>query len=216
MSWTFTTLKTAIQDYTQNTESTFVTNLPNFIKTTEERILKQVDLDYFRKNVTGSLSSGNKFLQLPDDYLSSFSLSYTNSDGDTEFLLPKDVNFIQTYSPKGNSSTGSPKYYGVFDISNLIVGPTPDSNYDTELHYYYRPTSITATSDGTSWLGTNAPDAMLYGALGEAYIFMKGDDDLFKLYLARFQESLLRLKDYGEARENSDAYRQGLVSARRT
>ena len=216
MSWTFTTLKNAIQDYTQNTESTFVNNLNNFIITTEERILKQVDLDYFRKNVTGTMSTGNKFLQVPDDYLASFSLSFTNSDAETEFLLQKDVNFLQTFTPKGTTTTGNPRYYALFDVSNFILAPTPSSDFSTELHYYYRPTSITATSDGTSWLGTNAQDAMLYGALCEAYTFMKGDDDIFKIYLDRFQESLLRLKDYGEARENSDAYRQGLVSARRT
>jgi|TARA_E500000305_G_scaffold49516_1_gene38691 hypothetical protein len=216
MSWTLTTLKNAVQDYTQNTETTFVNNLNNFIITTEERILKQVDLDYFRKNVTGSMSTGNKFLQVPDDYLASFSLSFTNSDAETQFLLQKDVNYIQTFTPKGNTTTGDPRFYALFDVSNFILAPTPSGDFTTELHYYYRPTSITATSDGTSWLGTNAQDAMLYGTLCEAYTFMKGDDDLFKIYLARFQESLLRLKDYGEARENSDAYRQGLVSTRRT
>jgi hypothetical protein len=131
-------------------------------------------------------------------------------------LFKKDVNYIQTFTPKGNTTTGNPRFYALFDVSNFILAPTPSDDFATELHYYYRPTSITATSDGTSWLGTNAQDAMLYGTLCEAYTFMKGDDDLFKIYLARFQESLLRLKDYGEARENSDAYRQGLVSTRRT
>ena len=161
MSWTLTTLKNAVQDYTQNTETTFVNNLNNFIITTEERILKQVDLDYFRKNVTGSMSTGNKFLQVPDDYLASFSLSFTNSDAETQFLLQKDVNYIQTFTPKGNTTTGDPRFYAFFDVSNFILAPTPSGDFTTELHYYYRPTSITATSDGTSWLGTNAQDAML-------------------------------------------------------
>ena len=173
MSWTLTTLKNAVQDYTQNTETTFVNNLNNFIITTEERILKQVDLDYFRKNVTGSMSTGNKFLQVPDDYLASFSLSFTNSDAETQFLLQKDVNYIQTFTPKGNTTTGDPRFYALFDVSNFILAPTPSGDFTTELHYYYRPTSITATSDGTSWLGTNAQDAMLYGTLCEAYTFMK-------------------------------------------
>lgn len=216
MSFTLTTLKQSIQDWTENDETTFVNELDFIIKNAEERIFKSVDLDYFRKNVTGSMSTGNKFLQVPDDYLASFSLSFTNSDAETQFLLQKDVNYIQTFTPKGNTTTGDPRFYALFDVSNFILAPTPSGDFTTELHYYYRPTSITATSDGTSWLGTNAQDAMLYGTLCEAYTFMKGDDDLFKIYLARFQESLLRLKDYGEARENSDAYRQGLVSTRRT
>ena len=216
MSFTYAQLKTAIQDYTDNAETTFVNHLNDFIKASEEKIFKSVDLDYFRKNVTSALTQSDQYLTIPNDYLASFSLSFTNSDAETEFLLQKDVNFLQTFTPKGTTTTGNPRYYALFDVSNFILAPTPSSDFSTELHYYYRPTSITATSDGTSWLGTNAQDAMLYGALCEAYTFMKGDDDIFKIYLARFQESLLRLKDYGEARENSDAYRQGLVSARRT
>ena len=141
---------------------------------------------------------------------------YCRRNANAEFLLQKDVNFLQSYTPKGNTTTGEPRYYALFDVSNFILAPTPNNDFATELHYYYRPTSITATASGTSWLGTNAQDAMLYGTLCEAYTFMKGEDNLFKIYLARFQESLLRLKDYGEARENSDAYRQGLVSSRRT
>ena len=158
MSYTFTTLKTAIQDYTQNTETTFVSNLSGFIKNAEERIFKEVDLDYFRKNATGTMASGNQYLAMPTDYLASFSLSFTDGSSDKKFLLQKDVNFLQTYTPN-SSTSGEPLYYSPFDYQNFILAPTPDSNYSTELHYYYRPTSITASGDGTSWLGTNAPDA---------------------------------------------------------
>lgn len=215
MSFTFTTLKQAIQDFTENTETSFVNNLSVFITTAEERILKAVDLDFFRKNVTATAGQNGKYVSMPTDYLASFSLSYTNSSGDQDFLLLKDVNFLQTFWPDA-SVTGSPKYYAVFDVNNFLIAPTPDANYNLELHYYYRPTSITASGDGTSWLGTNAPNTLLYGSLVEAYIYMKGEADVVQLYEGRFQESISRLKNYGEGVENTDAYRNGLVRVQRT
>ena len=135
MTYTLTTLRQAIQDYVENDETTFINNLNNFIENTEERILKLVDLDYFRKNVTASVASGNKFLALPSDYLATFSLSIINS-GSNEFLLQKDVNFLQEYAPDP-TVTGVPKYYGLFDVDNLILAPTPNQVYTAELHYYY-------------------------------------------------------------------------------
>ena len=214
MSFTYTELQQAIQDYTENSETTFVNNLDNIIRNTEERILKLVDLDLFRKNVTANMTSGDKFLSSPSDYLSSFSLSYTDGSGNTEFLLQKDVNFLQEFAPDP-TATGSPKYYAQFDIDNFLLAPTPNSNYAVELHYYYRPASITG-SGGTSWLGENAPDCLLYGCLVEAYTFMKGEADMMQAYEARFAECISRLKNYGEGRENNDAYRQGLVRIKQT
>ena len=284
MSFTLTTLKSAIQDYSENSETTFVNNLREFIRATENRIFKSVDFEVFRKNVTSATTSSDRFLSVPDDYLASFSLSITNSSN-IEFLLEKDVNFIQEYNPN-SSTTGAPKYYARFDVDNFILAPTPDSNYSVELHYYYRPTSladstieltvasssslavdevITGASSGatatiqskndstnkltiivpttaftsgetvtggttgassaisaissdttTTWLSTNARNAMLYGALYEAYIFMKGEQDVLVMYEKRFNEELMRLKDLGEARENADAYRQGLPRRART
>ncbi len=209
MSFTLTTLKQSIQDWTQNSESTFVGELDFIIKNAEERIFKVVDLDYFRKNVTGSMSSSNQFLQKPSDYLASFSLSYVNASSENVFLLQKDVNFIQEYNPNP-ATTGSPKYYASFDVDNFIVGPTPDSNYTVELHYFYRPASITTDDSGTTWLSENAPDALLYACLVEAYTFMKGEADMLALYTQRYGEAISRLKVYGEGQENSDAYRDGL------
>ena len=214
MTYTLTTLKQAIQDYTENSESTFVNNLDNIIRNTEERILKLVDLDLFRKNAIANTTSGNKYLASPSDYLSSFSLSYVDSNGETQFLLQKDVNFLQSYWPD-DTQLGSPKYYAQFDVDNFILAPTPNSAYAAELHYYYRPASITG-SGGTSWLGENAPDCLLYGCLVEAYTFMKGEADMMQAYEARFAESISRLKNYGEGRENNDAYRQGLVRIKQT
>tara|TARA_R100000329_G_C7616789_1_gene219028 strand:- start:2269 stop:2916 length:648 start_codon:yes stop_codon:yes gene_type:complete len=210
MSFTLTTLKQSIQDWTENDETTFVNELDFFIKNAEERILKVVDLDYFRKNVTGGLTSGNKFLQKPTDYLASFSLSFVNSSNQNVFLLQKDVNYIQEFTPNP-TTTGSPRFYSSFDVDNFIVAPTPDSNYSVELHYYYRPASLTTVDSGVTWISTNAPDALLYGCLIEAYTFMKGEDNLIQLYTARFAEAMSRLKIYGEGQQNTDAYREGLV-----
>ena len=210
MSFTLTTLKQSIQDWTENDETTFVNELDFFIKNAEERIFKVVDLDYFRKNVTGVMTSGNKFLQKPSDWLASFSISFVNSSSENVFLLQKDVNFLQEYTPNP-STTGSPKYYANFDVNNFILAPTPNSDYTVEIHYYYRPASLTTDNSGSTWISTNAPDALLYACLIEAYTFMKGENDLIQLYTARFTEAMSRLKIYGEAQENTDAYREGLV-----
>ena len=215
MSFTLATLKTAIQDYADNSETSFVTNLPNFIKAAEEKIFKGVDLDIFRKNVTSAFTSSDQFLTVPSDYLASFSLQITTS-GSESFLLQKDVNYLREYTP-ASSTTGLPKYYARFDSDNFIVAPTPNSNYTIELHYYYRPASLTAGADsGTTWLSTNAPFALLYGSLIEAYYYMKGEPDVIAQYEKNYVFYLQRLKDLGEARENEDAYRQGLPRAQRT
>jgi hypothetical protein len=209
MSFTLTTLKQSIQDWTENNETTFVNELDFIIKNAEERILKSVDLDFFRKNVEGGLTTGNKFLQKPSDYLATFSLSYVKNS-ENIFLLQKDVNFIQQYTPNP-ATTGSPIYYSSFDVDNFIVAPTPDADYVAELHYYYRPASLTTDNSGTTWISTNAPDALLYACLIEAYSFMKGESDILQLYTARYGEAITRLKVYGEGQENTDAYREGLV-----
>ena len=215
MSFTKATLTTAIQDYTDNSETIFVNNIPNFVKAAEEKILKSVDLDYFRKNVTSALTSSDAFLTVPSDYLASFSLQITSS-GSESFLLQKDVNFLREYTP-ASTTTGLPKYYARFDENNFILAPTPNSNYTIQLNYFYRPASITAGTDsGTTWVSTNAPFALLYGSLVEAYSFMKGEPDVIQNYNGLFTQYLERVKDLGEARENTDGYRVGLPSRPRT
>jgi len=215
MSFTYDELKTAIQDYTENTETTFVNNLNIFIKNAEERILKIAQLDVFRKNQSGTLTASNQYLALPTDYLAPFSLSFTNGSN-KEFMLFKDVNFVQSFNPNG-ATTGAPRYYAQFDIDNLILGPTPDSNYAVELHYFYRPASLTAgAGSGTTWLSTNASVALLYGSLIEAYTFMKGEGDLIQNYTQRFTEALSRVKNFGESQEVTDAYRTGLIIREKT
>ena len=248
MSYTLTTLKSAIQDYAENTETTFVSNLRSFIRSAENRLFKMIDFEVFRRNSTSATTSSDRFLSVPTDFFSPFSLSITSSNN-IIFLLEKDVNFVQEYNPN-SSTTGTPKYYARFDVDNFILAPTPDSNYTCELHYYYKPTSLAdstielsvsvassfaigetitggttshssaisaiASDTTTTWLSKNAINAMLYGSLVEAYIFMKGEPDVIKMYSDRFMEEVSRLKDFGESRENTDAYRQGLPRRPRT
>ena len=216
MSFTYDQLKTAIQDYTENEESSFVTNLPLFIRIAEERILKNVQLSLFRKNATASTTASNKYLACPSDFLAPFSLSLAGTDGDKFFIDFKDPSFIQTYTPDA-TTTGSPRYYAVFDVDNFILAPTPNTTFTAELHYFYRPASLTAGSgSGTTWLSQNAEMSMLYGALIEAYIYMKGEQDVMNMYNKRFQESLIGLKQLGEAKETTDEYRRGKVLREKT
>lgn len=216
MSFTYAQLKTAIQDYTENDETSFVTNLPLFIRQAEERILKNVQLSLFRKNASASTTASNKYLACPSDFLAPFSLSLAGSDGDKFFIDFKDPSFLQTYTPDA-TTTGAPRYYAVFDVDNFLLAPTPDTTYTAELHYFYRPASITAGADsGTTWLSDNAEMSLLYGALIEAYIYMKGEQDVMSMYNRRFQESLIGLKQLGEAKETTDEYRRGKVLREKT
>ena len=198
MSYTFATLKSAIQDYTENDDTTFVNNLSVFIKNAEEKILKNVQLNFFRKNVSAAFTASDKFLSCPSDFLA-------------PFMDFKDTDFIMEFAPKA-SVTGNPRYYAVFDINNFIVAPTPSTTFAVELHYLYRPASLTAGVDsGTTWLSTNAPLAMLYGSLYEAYVFMKGEQDILAQYDKSLQNAIAGMKMLGEAKEVTDEYRVGRV-----
>ncbi len=211
MSFTYDQLTQAIQDYTQYDETSFVNNIPVFIVQAEERILKNVQLSLFRKNVSGNMSASNKYLACPSDFLAPFSLSFTDASSNQVFLDFKDPDFVQTFNPNA-STTGNPRYYAVFDIDNFILGPTPDANYAVELHYFYRPLSLTQSGgSGTTWLSENAQLALLYGSLIEAYIFMKGEPDIMQQYEKRFAEAITGLKMFGESKEVTDEYRTGMV-----
>jgi hypothetical protein len=286
-----------IQAYAENTESLFVASIPVFVQEAEDRIYNSVQLPSLRKNVTGTLSSGNQYLSLPNDYLSTFSLAVVDALGNYTYLLNKDVNYIREAYPNA-SSTGLPKHYGLFgsqytDINELafIVGPTPDANYTVEMHYFYYPPTIVqgqittvgglvggtlytngvyqnvaltggsgsnATADivivgqtvtsctlkfggnfyvvgdvlscsslgssgsgfsvtvtavsntaGTSWLGDNYDPVLFYGAMREAMLFMKGEQDLVAYYESKYQEALQQLNRLGTGLERGDAYRDG-------
>ena len=213
---TYGQLKQAVQDYTENDETSFVNNIPLFIRLAEERILKSVRLNLFQKNQFGNMTTGNKYLAAPGDFLAPFSLSLTDSDNDITFLEFKELDFVQTVNPD-DATTGVPRYYAQFDVSNFILAPTPDANYVVDIHYLYRPVSLTAGADsGTTWLSENAEITLLYASLIEAYTYMKGEPDLLNVYNTRFNESLARMKNLGEAQETIDEYRYGKLRIQRT
>jgi hypothetical protein len=209
----YTQLVQSIQDYTQNEETSFVSNIPNFVQQAEERINRSIMLPELRKNATASTTADNKYLARPSDFLAVFSLAVIDGDGDYTYLLDKDVNFIREAYPSA-STTGLPLYYSQFDgdtsgeEGNFILGPTPDANYDVELHYYYDPESIVTAE--TSWYGTNAEAALLYGSLIEAYTYMKGENDLVGLYTQRYNEAMGQLTGL-DIRSDRDDYREGKV-----
>jgi hypothetical protein len=208
MSLNYAQLVVQIQDYTENTFTT--TDINNFIRQAEQRVYNTVQLPALRKNVTGALSSGNKYLAMPPDWLATFSLAVINPANEYTYLLNKDVNFIRQSFPDVDSDFyGEPQYYAVFNDTSFIVGPTPDTNYSAELHYFYYPESIVTA--GTSWLGNNFDSVLLYGSLLEAYTYMKGEKDVLDNYRSRYDEAMLLLKQLGDGKNRQDAYRSGQV-----
>tara|TARA_R100000655_G_scaffold27696_2_gene56377 strand:- start:1203 stop:1868 length:666 start_codon:yes stop_codon:yes gene_type:complete len=209
--FTYGTLKTAIQDYLDNSETTFTNNLDNFIQTAEERILKAVQLPVFRKNVTGSVTASDTYLAAPDDFLAPYSLAVLDGSNNYSYLLLKHVSWIRDYTP-AVATTGEPLYYAIFDNDSFILAPTPNSNYSVELHYYYRPNSLTTVSSSSqTWLSENAPNAMLYGSLVEGAVFMKSDPQTIALYDSKFQEALGMLKLLGEFKDVRDEARNDQI-----
>ena len=210
-------LVVAVTDYTENTVPT--ANMNTFITQAEQRIYNTVQFPSLRKNVTGITTSGNKYLSCPGDFLSSFSMAVIDASGNYEYLLNKDVNFIRQAYPQP-TDTALPKYYALFGptttsgatpvVTNelsFILGPTPDSAYNVELHYYYYPESIVTAS--TTWLGDNFDSVLLYGTLVEAYTYMKGEADIMALYDGKYKEALALAQRLGDGLERSDAYRSG-------
>jgi hypothetical protein len=203
----YATLVSTIENYCENTESLFVSSIPTFVQLAEERIYNTVQIPAIRKNQTGAMTGGDKYLTLPTDWLATFSLSVIDPTTSAQsFLLNKDVNYIREAYPTP-SSTGTPAHYAQFSDTALIVGPTPDANYGVELHYYYYPESIVTA--GTSWLGNNFETVLLYGSLREAQVFMKGEADIIANYEAKYQESMMLLKVLGDGKDRRDAYRSG-------
>lgn len=211
---TYSELVIAVSDYCENTFPTVDINI--MIKQAEQRIYNSVQVSNLRKNVTGALTSGNKYLSAPDDFLSTYSLAvYPAAGGDYLYLLNKDVNFIRDAYPNP-TNTGKPKHYAIFgpQSSNVkeltfILGPTPDAAYIAELHYYYYPESIVTA--GQTWLGDNFDSALLNGTMLEAITYMKGEIDLVTLYKDRYESAIFLLKNLGDGKQRMDAYRDGQV-----
>jgi len=186
------------------------------IRQAEQRIYNTVQIANLRKNVTGSLSSGNKYLACPEDFLSVYSLAiYPQAGGEYLYLLNKDVNFMREAYPNP-ATTGKPKHYAIFgpqsnDVAELtfILGPTPDAAYNAELHYYYYPESIVTA--GTTWLGDNFDSALLNGTIYEAALYMRMEQDSVKLVSDRYVQAIALLKNLGDGKQRMDAYRDGQV-----
>jgi len=209
----YAALSAAIQAYTENTEADFVANIPVFVKQAEQRIYNTVQFPSIRKNVTGATTANNKYLACPSDFLAVYSLAVIDASGGYEYLLNKDVNFIRQAYPQP-TDTDTPRYYALFgpqsnDAAELsfILGPTPNTTYSVELHYYFYPESIVTAS--TTWLGDNFDSVLLYGSLVEAYTYMKGEQDMMALYNGKYQEALALAKRLGDGMERQDAYRSG-------
>ena len=205
----YATLVQKIQEYCESSEQSFVANIPTFVQLAEERIYNSVQIPAIRKNQIGTLTINNKYLTLPGDWLSTFSLTVidpvTNAQ---EFLLDKDVNFIRQSYPDPDD-TGKPKYYAIFDDNTLILGPTPDINYQVEMNYYAYPESIVTASN--TWLGDNFETVLLYGSLREAYTYLKGEADMMQYYEQKYQESMQLLTRLGDGLNRRDSYRSGQV-----
>ena len=205
MSFTLATLKSAVQDYCETAETTFVAGLDTFIEEAEERILKNVSLPVFRKNGTGNATTGFPYLATPSDFLASYSLALIIESVYT-YPLFKHTTFIRQYTPNANT-TGPTQYYALFDDNTFLLAPTPASDYAFELHYKYRPASLTTTSGtSTTWLSDNAPDALLYGTLVEAATFLKNPEEVAQ-YEQRFSQAVASLKALGEGYGSRDEYR---------
>lgn len=195
-----------IQSYTENQFE--IADINTFIEQAEQRIYNSVQLPALRKNVIGNVTANNKYLSAPTDWLATFSLAVIDDLGNYTYLLDKDVNFIRE-SYRSSTDTGLPVYYALFDQNTFILGPTPSASYSMELHYYYYPTSIVTA--GNTWLSDNFSSALLYGALLEAYTYMKGEADVLANYKARYDEALGLLKQLGDGKNRRDAYRNGQV-----
>jgi hypothetical protein len=214
----YTQLVAAIEAYAENYDTStggFEDNIPVFVSEAEQRIYNTVQIPSLRKNVTGTLTASNKYLACPTDFLATYSMALINADGSYSYLLNKDVNFLREAYPTP-TDTGVPAYYALFgpntsDINELsfIVGPTPNSGYSVELHYFYYPESITTVSTGRTWLGDNFDSVLLYGSLLEADAFMKSDADVITYHKDRYTEALALLNRLGNGLERGDAYRDG-------
>lgn len=212
----YSELVTAVQDYVENVFST--TDIDTIIRQAEQRIYNSVQLPNLRRNVTGYTTANNKYLQCPTDFLAPYSMAVIDpTSGEYLYLLNKDVNFIREAYPSP-TSTGKPKHYAIFGPDynfprelTFILGPTPNTSYEMELHYYFYPESIVDAASGQTWLGDNFNSALLYGSIREAYIFLKGEADMIAAVDKMYNEAMALLKQLGDAKDRQDAYRSGQV-----
>ena len=206
---TYTELVAQIQSYTEDEYSTVDIN--TFITQAENRIFNSVNLPALRRNDTGVIDFANKYLNVPDDWLATYSLAAVDpATNEYTFLLNKDVNFIrQSFPDTDEAHYGKPQYYAIFDDTTFILGPTPDKAYTAELHYFFYPESITTAASGQSWLGDNYSSVLLYGSLLEAATYLKSDAETIAMYSTRYEQAMAELIRLGEGKNTRDAYRSG-------
>lgn len=201
----YTELKANVEDIC---EQTFTADQhAMFAEQAEQKIYNTVQLPALRKNQTGTLTSGNKYLTMPTNMLYVFSLAII-SGSDYIYLLDKDSNFIREAYPNP-ATTGVPKHYAIFDDTSFIVGPTPNADFSAEIHFGYYPESIVTA--GNTWLGTNFDSALLNGTLVEAIRFQKGEPDMVALYEKMYVQAVALLKNLGDGKLREDTYRSGQV-----
>jgi hypothetical protein len=200
----YTTLVALLQDYTQNSSSEFVAAIPDIVKLAEDRIYQSAQIPVLKRNAVSNFVQNNKYLAAPTDFLSAYSMAVISGTGVYSYMLEKEVGYINEAYPNP-TLTGVPRYYALFNDATFVVAPTPSSFFEVELHYVYEPPSI--VDAGTSWLGDNTESVLFYGALCEAYTYMKGDPDLQTLYRQRYDEALARLKNLGEGMDKRDNFR---------
>lgn len=200
----YSTLSSTIQSYLENTETDFVSYIPQFVKSAEEIISRRVQLPRFRKHSSGTLTSDNRFLSAPSDFLDNYSLSVDDGDGVYSYLKFVDLSFLREAYPD-DTDTGLPLYYAIADENTFAVAPVPDDNYAVELSYFYRPESIVTAS--TSWIGDNAENALMWGSIVQGYIYLKGDQDLLAQYQNQFDQAIGELQLLAEGRNVKDTYK---------
>ncbi len=205
MAFTYDELVSAIYGYLQtDSQGMSTTDVNTIIRQAEQRIYYDVQIPVLKKNVTGTMTSGNRYLATPSDFLAVYSIAVNNSNS-YEYLLPKDVAFLREAYPE-TTTTGVPRYYALFDDDTFLIAPPPNANFEVELHYFYEPPSIVDQPTGT-WLSENAENALLYGCLFEGYTYLKGEADLISLYAGKYKEAIDALKTIGEGRNRTDTYR---------
>jgi len=217
----YSELRQKIIDFAETEEQMFLDNIDGFIRDAEQQIFNAVQIPALRKNATSTLTQNNSYLSSPSDFLAVFSLAVVGLDGSYEYLIDKDVNFIRQAYPSP-TDTGFPRYYAIFGptttsdqppvITNelsFILGPTPDSNYRVELHYFYYPESIVTA--GTTWLGDNFDSALFYGAMRQASLFQRMEQDVVANYEQKHTEAMTLLKQLGDGKQRTDSYRTGQV-----
>jgi hypothetical protein len=206
---TYDELVTNIRNYTEVNANVFTNAVINtFITMAENQILREIDLDVFKVEATANMTSGNKFLSAPSDILTHRYMMITSGSNQI-FLDFRDTSFMKEYWPNG-STTGVPKYYSVWDQNTFYVAPTPGANYVVELGYIYRPAQLSSANPNT-WISINAPEALLYACLIQAYSYTKGPDNMLQYFKNSYREAVQGLGIEQQGRRRRDEYRDGMI-----